>query len=503
MKQQITQDDIIYFVMTDRFFGRNKRTVAPSDTSIHGGTLDGIIEKLDYLLELGVTAIWVTPVYENIQGSGTTEPYHYYWPLRFDRIDKRLLDGTYLPDSAYIDTFGRFVEMCEAKEMKVVLDMVVNHAGYGAREQFASTWFNTGGSGDIKGELAGLPDFNHENPEVIDYFINNIEEWITKGKVTNIRMDTVKHVERQFWHYFKTQIRGQYPGICLIGEVLFEGKEDISQLLEYQNYHDFDSIFDFPLCTALRQTFIYNESIRYWIARPRLNDHEPLGVLDHDNPLKGGYRNASRLVTLLDNHDLQQRIMSHARTKHTGEGAGLDWAIRVMKLCLGALFTMRGIPQLYYGTEIGLEGWKVGNDDRDLRRDFPWHVIGDDNYPLPQFRKEREIFEWTRDLIHLRKSNAALKYGTTITLWSDDLVYAFLRIATDDVAFIIINNGYDKMPHPIQLDLNPSVIPQRVITMISEGLKHWRTEQILTMQSGKLVLSVEGKTIDIFSREHS
>lgn len=109
--------------------------------------------------------------------------------------------------------------------------------------------------------------------------------------------------------------------------------------------------------------------------------------------------------------------MSHARTKHTGEGAGLDWAIRVTKLCLGALFTMRGIPQLYYATEIGLEGWKAA-DDRDLRRDFPWEVIGNDHHPKPQFHKERELYEWTRDLVRLRKESAALKYGTTITLWS-------------------------------------------------------------------------------------
>ncbi|MBU1163909.1 MAG: hypothetical protein KKA75_07140 [Proteobacteria bacterium] len=498
MKKHITQDDIIYFVMTDRFFGRNKRTVDASDTSIHGGTIDGVIEKLDYLIELGVTAIWVAPVYENIERHGITEPYHYYWPHRFDRIDKRLLDGTYLPESVDMTTFGKFVNMCEDRGMKVVLDIVVNHAGYGAHEQFDPTWFNVKGSGDIKGELAGLPDFNHDNPQVLDYFINNIEDWITKGKVTNIRMDTVKHVEPKFWHYFKSQIRGQYPDIFLIGEVLFEGKEHIVKLLEYQNYHDFDSIFDFPLCTALRSTFIYDESLRYWLARPRLNDHEPLGVLDDDNPSKGGYRNANGLVTLVDNHDLERRIMSHARTKHPGEGSGLDWAIRVTKLCLGALFTMRGIPQIYYGTEVGLEGWKAGNDDCDLRRDFPWHVIGSDNRPMPQFRKEREIFEWTRDLINLRKRNASLKYGTTITLWSDDLVYAFLRIATDDVAFVIINNGYDKMPHPIQLDLNPSVIPQRVVSMMTGGLKHWKTGQPLTVQNGKVVVTVDGKTIDIF-----
>lgn len=497
MDKQVTQEDIIYFVMTDRFFGRSKRSVELSDTSIHRGTLDGIIEKLDYLLELGVTAIWVTPVYENIQRHGNSEPYHYYWPSNFERIDTRLLDSTSLPNSTNMSTFGRFVDLCEAKHMKVVLDMVVNHAGYGAQGQFDSNWFTIGGSGDIKGELAGLPDFNHDNPEVLDFFINNIEDWITKGKVTNIRMDTVKHVEPKFWHYFKSQIRGQYPNTCLIGEVLFERKEDIGQLLVYQNYHDFDSIFDFPLCTALRSTLIYDESLRYWLARPRLNDNEPLGVLDDDNPSKGGYRNASGLVTLLDNHDLQRRIMSHARTKHTGDGDGLDWAIRVTKLCLGALFTMRGIPQIYYGTEVGLEGWKA-EDDRDLRRDFPWQVIDNNNHPKQEFRKEYEIYEWTRDLIHLRKGNAALKYGTTITLWSDNLVYAFLRIATDDVALVIINNGYARMPNPIHLDLNTSVIPQRVVSMITRGLKHWKTGQVLTVQNSQVLATVDGKTIDIF-----
>jgi alpha-amylase len=497
MNKQVTQDDIIYFVVTDRFFGRNKRKADPSDTTIHRGTLDGILEKLDYLLELGVTAIWVTPVYENIKSHGNSEPYHYYWPLNFERIDKRLLDGSILPDSVDMSTFERFVDLCETRGMKVVLDMVINHAGYGAQGHFCPSWFHVSGSNEIEGEVAGLPDFDHDNPEVLDFFVNNIKDWITRGKVTNIRMDTVKHVEPRFWHYFKSQIRGEHPEVCLIGEVLFEGKEDVSKLLEYQNYHDFDSIFDFPLCTALRATFIYDQSLSYWLARPRLNDKEELGILDNDNPFKGGYRNANMLVTLLDNHDLEKRIMSHARTKHPGEDIGLAWAIRVTKLCLGALFTMRGIPQIYYGTEVGLEGWKAG-DDRDLRRDFPWHVIGDNNHPKQQFRKEYEIYEWTRDLIHLRKGNSALKYGTTITLWSDDLVYAFLRIATDDVALVIINNGYTRMPYPISLELNPSVIPRRVIDTITGGLKHWKTGQSLMVQNGKVQVMVDGKTIDIY-----
>ena len=495
MKRQITQDDVIYFVVTDRFFGRNKTSADPSDNKIHGGTLDGIIDKLDYLLELGITAIWITPVYENISNAGASEPYHYYWPLHFDRIDQRLLDGTQLPNSTGRNTLSVFINRCEAKGIKVVLDMIVNHAGYGAQANFDPLWFNHG-TGDIKGELAGLPDFNHDKPDVLDFFINNIQDWITDGRVTNIRMDTVKHVEPKFWYFFKSQVFGEYPDTCLIGEVLFEGKDDVEKLLQYQNYHDFNSIFDFPLCNALRSTLIYDESLRNWLARPRLNENEPLGILDDDNPLKGGYRNADGLVTLLDNHDLQQRIMSHARSKHTGEAEGLTWAIRVTKLCLGALFTMRGIPQLYYGTEIGLEGWKA-EDDRDLRRDFPWQVIGNNNHPQAQFVKETAIYDWTRALIRLRKGSAALKYGTTITLWSDDLVYAFLRIAIDDIALVIINNGYQAMQLPIQLALNSSIISQRAKNIIT-NLKHWQTQQPLNVQNDIVSIKVDGKSIDIF-----
>jgi glycosidase len=502
MKHRISQDDIIYFIVTDRFFGRNKINADPSDSTIHGGTLDGIIEKLDYLINLGITAIWVTPVYENIQRAGNAEPYHYYWPANFEKIDRRLLDGNFLSQQTDKETFGTFVDLCHNKNIKVVLDMVVNHSGYGAEGGFDATWFNRGGSGDIKGDLSGLPDFNHDNPEVLQYFIRNIEDWITKGKVTNIRMDTAKHVEKKFWHYFKSQIRGQYPDVSLIGEVLFENKEDIAQLLVYQNYHDFDSIFDFPLCTALRSAFIYDGSLRYWLARPRLSDNEPLGVLDEDNAFKGGYRNANKLVTLLDNHDLQQRIMSHARSKHTGTGSGLDWAIRVTKLCIGALFTVRGIPQLYYGTEIGLEGYKTDSGDHDLRRDFPWHVIAADNRPKPEFHKEREIYHWTRNLISLRKKNASLRYGTTITLWSDDLVYAFLRISLNDVALIIINNGYERMPFPALLQLNPQIIPRKVSDMILGGnLRHWQTGQGLSIVNGMVETQVESKTIDIYCQQ--
>ncbi|MEM6823269.1 MAG: alpha-amylase family glycosyl hydrolase, partial [Verrucomicrobiota bacterium] len=357
-----------------------------------------------------------------------------------------------------------------------------------------------GTEGDVKKPLAGLPDFNHDNPEVLDYFISNVKSWIQEGKVTNIRMDTVKHVESKFWHYFRAQIKGEFPDTFLLGEVLCEGKDDVSKLLEYQNYHDFDSIFDFPLCTALRSTFIYDQSLKEWLARPRLHPDEQPGILDQDNPFKGGYRDPNKLVTLLDNHDLQKRITSHARTKHPGEGEGLEWAIRVTKLCLGALFTIRGIPQIYYGTEIGLEGWKNGSEDQDLRRDFPWESIGADHLPKTEFAKERDIFLWTQKLIELRKKTPALKYGTTITLWSDDLFYAFLRIASDDVALVAINNGYQDMPAPVSIPLNLDIIPERVRDTILSNLKEWRSQQTIETSNGMPQLQVPGKEIQIYTK---
>lgn len=497
MNPSITQDDIIYFVVTDRFFGAHKTTAA-ADNRIHGGTLDGILEKLDYLVELGITAIWVTPVYENVEGIPGAEPYHYYWPRRFDRIDPRLLDGTRLPQNPRPATFKQFVRRCQARGVKVILDMVVNHAGYGAKASFPAGWFNEGGSGDIEGELAGLPDFDHDNPEVVEFFLKNLQSWIVQGGVANIRMDTVKHVEPRFWHYFKTQIRGQYPHTWLVGEVLLEGKAEIPRLLEFQNYHDFDALFDFPLCTALRDTLIFDASLRTNLARPRLDPREEMGVLDDDNPLKGGYRNANGLVTLLDNHDLHRRILSHARTRHPGDGDGLAWALRTTKLCLGALFTIRGIPQLYYGTELGMEGWKEG-DDRDLRRDFPWDAIGPDQHPLPERTREAEMYHWVRDLIRLRKANAAFRYGTTITLWSDDLVYAFLRVAADDVALVVINNGYADMPVPLRIDLNPSVLASSVVAQVA-ALTHWRTGDPIRVEGGQAVVGVPGKSLAVYSR---
>ena len=140
------------------------------------------------------------------------------------------------------------------------------------------------------------------------------------------------------------------------------------------------------------------------------------------------------------------------------------------------------------------------NGDRDLRRDFPWEVIGDDQHPSDNFPKEKQIYDWTRDLIALRKKCQPLQSGATITLWSDQFLYAFLRVSIDEVAFVIINNGYDPMPSPVRIPLNKTVLSDRAIAQISSDLKHWKTGRDLLVTNNCIEVAVDGKTIDIYTR---
>ena len=494
----ITQDDVIYFIVTDRFFGKNKSNSKKSDNKIHNGTLDGILSKLDYLEQLGVTAIWITPVYKNIDNYNGDEPYHYYWVEDFDELDSRLIDKSQINNTG-LKALEEFVKKCQnhSGKFKVILDMIVNHAGYNVDiyGKYPRDWFNNGNT-ITKMRLYGLPDFNHDKPEVLEYFIKNINNWMNACNIINIRMDTAKQVEDKFWYYFKSQIRGEKPNLFFLGEVM---EYDIELLQKYQNYYNFDSIFDFPLSGAIRASLIWNGNIRNSFARPRLSEHENPGILDYDNPEKNGYREPNNLVTMCDIHDSERRIMSEARLKYSGT-SNLPMAIKVIKLCLGALFTIRGIPLLYYGTEIGLEGWKNGSDDCDLRRDFPWDIMGTDNKPTATYEKEKEIYEWTKSLIALRKNNPALKHGTTFTLWSDNFIYSFLRIATDNIVLVLINNGEQDMPYPLDIDLDKYDLSEDVKNRIIL-LKSWdNSSRIQVLPNSKIVqIKTTGKSITIYT----
>ena len=355
----ISQDDIIYFIVTDRFCDGDSANSFGTDKTdprrYHGGDFKGIIDRIDYLQGLGVTALWITPVYLNIGRFGNSDGYHGYWALDFERIDPHL----YTERIDYIPGSRKYLKnLCSTLHdngIQLILDVVVNHTGYHnqayrdyCNKKIPEHWFNTGGGGEKETPLAGLPDLDHDNPDVRDYFVNNIVEWIEETGIDAIRMDTVKHVEDAFWYAFKSYVKGRHRSVTLIGEVL--DPYDIGKIAAYQTRHDFDTLFDFPLCSEIKNTFIHNASMTR-LARPRLSEAETPGILDKDTRY---YANANRLVTLLDNHDLPARIKTEIlnRWGHWDRRR----ANRILKLCLTFLFTTRGIPQLYYGTEIGLEG---------------------------------------------------------------------------------------------------------------------------------------------------
>jgi alpha-amylase len=461
----LTQDDIIYFVLTDRFANgdtENDFDVDPNNpNTYHGGDFQGIIDRLPYLQNLGVTALWITPVYENTTSSfNGYSPYHYYWPLHFNKVDKHLYSPKPGIPEGSPRYFKEFVDQVHAAGMKVVMDVVVNHTGYDHPSltdpdfgPIKPHWFNPpkhDEHGPIGTWLAGLPDLKLDEPEVADYFARNIADWIDETGVDCIRMDTARHVEGIFWQYYKTVVKGPHPTVSLLGEVLDYTIENISQ---FQQQFAFDSLFDFPLQGAIERAFIHGESLEGIAAAFNTWEAPGHGILDRDI----SYTNHNKLVTLLDNHDLHARFFTSAMWKSEGDR---EWAQHTLMLAMTFLMTTRGIPQIYYGTELMLEG----GGDPDNRRDMPWHLLPDGLAPSTRDHPaEAAVFNHTKQLINIRKASTALKYGSHITLYSSHRLMVYLREFRDEWAVIAINLHDHDMTEALHLPLHENpMIPPRV-----------------------------------------
>ena len=465
----ITRKDIIYFILTDRFYGIEnqqpevKQKIDKNNPLFyHGGNFDGIIEKIPYLKNLGITALWITPVYlqidlENLHG------YHGYWVLDFNTINPVLyVDKGKYPQGSKL-YLKDLVEMLHTNGIKVVLDMVVNHTGYrhpgtinnpDNPTPIRSSWFNKINisleSSETEGQLSGLPDMDLDSPDVCDYHTETILSWLRETGIDAIRMDTVKHIERNFWTYFKTQVKGQFPDLTLLGEVLVF---DIDTLSYYQKYAAIDQLFDFPMQQAIKDVFIYDKSMTDFVSPFNLG----VGILERDQ----SYTNHNQLVTLLDNHDLSARFMTNILKRQMGDHRK---ATDVMKLALTFLFTIRGIPQIYYGTELGLEG----NQDPDNRRDFPWGKLNPDHEVKEEYPLEKEIYDHTRKLIRIRQTNDALSSGYFVCLYVDYFLLLFLRYVGDNIIIACFHNGWLDMPSEISVDIGNNLnLPQRIRDKLS------------------------------------
>ncbi|WP_199426421.1 alpha-amylase family glycosyl hydrolase [Thermaerobacillus caldiproteolyticus] len=414
-EERLWQDEAIYFLMVDRFNNMdptNDKDVNVNDPrAYHGGDLKGVIDKLDYIKDMGLTAIWLTPIFQNEPGG-----YHGYWISDFYKVDKHF--GT-------LSDLKTLVKEAHKRDMKVILDLVVNHTGYHhpwLNDPKKKDWFHE--KNDIfnwddqqqveNGWVFGLPDLAQENPQVKRYLINMAKWWIKETDIDGYRLDTVKHVPKSFWQEFAKEVKSVKKDFFLLGEVW---NDDPRYIADYGKY-GIDGFVDYPLYNEITKVF----SKRDQSLRPLYD------VWEYD---KTFYDRPYLLGTFLDNHDTVRFTRLAIENKQN--------PITRIKLGLTYLFSAPGIPIMYYGTEIAMDG---GNDP--------------DNRRLMNFRTDKEIIDYIKKLGELRQQLPSLRRGDFTLLYEKNGMAVFKRTYKDETAVIAINNtGKTRKVHLTNNQLAP------------------------------------------------
>jgi glycosidase len=419
----LSSADVLYLIMTDRFAEASPAHNPPGDDRAaargwHGGDFAGIEEHLDYLRELGVTALWTTPVASN---GVMPDSYHGYAATDLYAVDAHF---------GSLEDYRHLSAALHAKGMKLVIDLVPNHIGVQhpwVLDPPAPQWFHGTFANHrlIKGDFDELvdphasrqawsaittgwftdamPDLNQENPLVSRYLIQNALWWVETANLDAIRLDTFPYVDRAFWQDFDAELHRVDPRLTTVGEV-FNGDPEVTSFFAGGVAHrgidtGLDTPFDFPVYFALRNLLAHGKPMT-----------ELAKVLRQD----ALYPHPERLVAFIGNHDT---------TRFMTEAGGS--AIK-LKLALGLLVTLRGTPQLYSGDEIGM----VGGADPDNRHDFPGGFPGDARNAFTKAGRtaaEEDVFAWTSGLLALRAAHPALQTGVEQNLFADDDLFAFVR----------------------------------------------------------------------------
>lgn len=362
---------VIYFAVTDRFFDGDAsnndaygvgdyNTGEKGGSSYHGGDFTGLNQKLDYLKDLGVNTIWITPIVENItedqhdnKTDTATYGYHGYWASDFTKLNKHL--GTEQQFKALLDA-------AHSKGMKIMVDVVLNHAGYGTEKYFNSILTDADGnsismirdsnntiSGDDKYDsLSDLPDFVTENKAVTDQLVTWQTEWMSKYSIDYYRVDTVKHVETTTWAAFKNSLTKVNPDFKMIGEYSGAGYANNAGEL---GTGTMDALLDFDF-NDFAQNFVTGNISSVENSLQKRNN---------------AINNTSVMGSFLSSHDedtLQYKLVNESKISE-------EEAYNLMKVAATLQITAKGQPVLYYGEEIGQGGannWPLQTN----RRDFDW-----------------------------------------------------------------------------------------------------------------------------------
>lgn len=425
------QNEIIYFILIDRFengdpfndSGNNPASHVPYDgtnpealKTYQGGDLRGVIQRLNYLDSLGITALWISPFFNNSDSDFVGWwPYHGYHPIDFYSVDEHFGSEADLIE---------LVSKAHQRGIKVLFDMVFNQVASNhpwVNDPQKQSWFHRQSNGSFYpitnwfdqeqielGALHGMPDLNTENPDVAEYLTKMAAYWVEKTGCDGFRLDAVKHIGKPFWSQFNQTMHQQFGSQFFeLGEVFWGEPERLEPYMKL----DFNALFDIPGYYAIKNTFAQGGSI---------------ADLSDFRRQAGTSYGSQPMATLIDNHDVARfsvGIQSHADAKQ--------------KLALAYLLTTPGTPVLYYGTEIGLKGGPLQNPTTGAPQDYVNRLM----YPDLLDERGLGMLEYSQNLIHLRKSHPALMNGEFFEIYKDWGVYAFLRAGTSEQLLVVLNNA--------------------------------------------------------------
>lgn len=470
----VTAADFIYLMMPDRFSNgdpsndiidsyRDKTCDRKDKFSRHGGDFKGIENHLGYLKELGVTTLWLTPVIENDmprtgEWGNSVAGYHGYWFTDHYQVDKRFGGN---------EGYKAFCDNLHRNGMKVIQDAVYNHVGnqhWFALDRPMKDWFNTsqGDRGPNHREevfydpyasqqekeqmldgwfVPHLPDLNQRNPFVAVFLIQHAIWTTEEFGIDGWRVDTYKYCDEQFMNDCNAALEKEFPRLTVFGESWVNST--VANAYFTQNNmstpfkHNAKGMLDFQTCFAMLAGM-----------------NEPFGWLNGVSKIYTTltqdflYKNPMNNCNFLDNHDMD-RVFSVI---------GEDW--KKMKMGFNWLFTIRGIPQLYYGTEVLMKNMKV-NTDATVREDFPGGWPDDkpkDNRFTKEGRSEKqdEAYQYVSRLANFRKTSYALTSGKTMQYIPRDGLYVYFRYNTAQTVMVITNSG-DKDVQPDWIAYNERI----------------------------------------------
>lgn len=454
-RQGFTNADVLYMLMPDRFADGNvknnvvkgmldQRCVRTEPSLRHGGDLEGIRQHLDYFNELGVTTLWFTPVLENdMPGGGGHSSYHGYATTDYYKVDPRF--GTN-------EDYRRLVDEAHQKGLKVVMDMIFNHCGSSHPWQInppASDWFNQPNYGlqtsfkltpcvdPYASEIdkreteegwfaSSMPDLNQNNPHVATYLIQNSIWWVETVGINGIRMDTYPYAYAAPMAHWMKQLNEEYPNFNTVGETwvtqpAYTAAWQKDSRLVKQN-SNLKTVMDFAFYEAM-DSCKHETTDDWWRGFNRVYNTFVYDYL---------YTDVNHVMAFIENHDTDRFL-----------GEGKD--VNRLKQGLALLLTIKRIPQLYYGTEVLMNGVKKVTDG-NVRKDFMGGFPGDERNCFTadgRTAAENEMFGWLSRLLHWRKGNDVIVNGTQTQFCPHNGVYVIARRHKGKTVMLMLN-GLDK-----------------------------------------------------------